>query len=231
MTAQHSSVASRILTSLAAILLLSVVVVGSACTTASTSTDTKTAPKPVNTAGAVAATMQNLQTAYDGETNAIARYGAFAAKADRDGYHQVAALFRAAARAESVHAENYARVLKDLGASPTSDIQQTPALATVTNVKTAISAETWECETLYPQFVARAKKAHLENAAQAMNFSLKAEQAHQALFNDALAHMNAWRSVTKTFYVCPVCGNTVTALDFATCPVCASPKEAFKPIK
>jgi len=43
-------------------------------------------------------TLDNLQTAYNGESNAEARYEAFAAKADEEGYKSVAALFRAAAK-------------------------------------------------------------------------------------------------------------------------------------
>ena len=43
-------------------------------------------------------TLQNLQTAFNGESNAHARYLAFAEKADKEGYFQIASLFRAAAK-------------------------------------------------------------------------------------------------------------------------------------
>ena len=52
-------------------------------------------------------TLDNLVTAYNGESNAHARYVEFAKKADEDGYGQVASLFRAAARAEEIHAETH----------------------------------------------------------------------------------------------------------------------------
>lgn len=48
-------------------------------------------------------TLQNLQTALNGERNAHARYLAFAEEADQEGYEAVASLFRAAAAAEEVH--------------------------------------------------------------------------------------------------------------------------------
>jgi len=50
--------------------------------------------------------------------NAKARYQQFAAKADEEGYGPVASLFRAAAMAEGIHADNHRKVIVKLGASP-----------------------------------------------------------------------------------------------------------------
>ena len=60
----------------------------------------------------MASTEENLQAAFAGESQANRRYLAFARKADSEGYHQVARLFRAAAAAETVHAHNHLRALK-----------------------------------------------------------------------------------------------------------------------
>lgn len=54
-----------------------------------------------------AATLANLQAAYDGECNARAKYTAFAVKAIAEGSQDVASLFRAAARAGQIHTENH----------------------------------------------------------------------------------------------------------------------------
>ena len=59
-------------------------------------------------------TVENLLAAYQGESNAHAKYTAFAVKADTDGWHGAASLFRACARAEQIHATNHARVIKQL---------------------------------------------------------------------------------------------------------------------
>ena len=61
------------------------------------------------------ATVQNLQSAYNMENDAHARYVAFAQKADREGYGEVASLFRAAARSEEVLMRDHAEVLRTLG--------------------------------------------------------------------------------------------------------------------
>ena len=47
---------------------------------------------------ASAVVLEHLQDAFNGESNASARYIAFAKKADSEGYAPVASLFRAAAR-------------------------------------------------------------------------------------------------------------------------------------
>jgi len=47
-------------------------------------------------------TIKNLLIAFEGESNANAKYMQFAAKADAEGLHGAASLFRAAARAEDV---------------------------------------------------------------------------------------------------------------------------------
>ncbi len=59
-------------------------------------------------------TLKNLLAAFEGESNAHAKYIAFAAKADEDGFHGAASLFRAAGRAEQIHAANQARVIKQV---------------------------------------------------------------------------------------------------------------------
>ncbi|HQR39981.1 MAG TPA: rubrerythrin family protein, partial [Blastocatellia bacterium] len=59
----------------------------------------------------------------------------------------------------------------------------------------------------------------------------KTELAHQTLYLDAFKHLQTWRAGSRTFYVCPTCGNTVTALDFDACAICGGPKTAFTNVK
>jgi len=54
-------------------------------------------------------TQENLQEAFAGESQANRKYLAFAKQADREGYPQIAKLFRAAAEAETVHAHAHLR--------------------------------------------------------------------------------------------------------------------------
>lgn len=67
---------------------------------------------------ALAQTLENLQTALNGERNPHLRYLAFAEKADQEGDGAVASLFRAAAAAEAVHGDNHEQVIRQLGGTP-----------------------------------------------------------------------------------------------------------------
>ena len=180
----------------------------------------------VNTASA---TLANLQAAYNGESNAHARYIEFARKADAEGYAGVASLFRAAARAENIHAENHAAVIRKMNAQPCAKIEATPVRSTRENLMAAIEGETYERDVMYPEFV---KVAQLEKNAAAIrtfNFALEAETEHARLYAEALAALES-RRPRLTYLVCAVCGFTAEKLEGARCPVCSNPKERFESV-
>ena len=87
-------------------------------------------------------TIKNLLAAFEGESNAHAKYVAFAAKADADGLHGAASLLRAAGRAEQIHAANHARVIKQLGGEAKCEIHPVEIKTTLENLKAALAGET-----------------------------------------------------------------------------------------
>jgi rubrerythrin len=56
-----------------------------------------------------------MKDAFTGETTASAKYAAFAQKAEQEGYHEIAMLFKAASKSEKVHATNHKAVLTEAG--------------------------------------------------------------------------------------------------------------------
>ncbi|MGB9702726.1 MAG: rubrerythrin family protein [Candidatus Kapaibacteriota bacterium] len=175
--------------------------------------------------------LENLQTAYNGESNANAKYEAFAKKADEEGYKQVAVLFRAAAQAEKVHAGNLAEVIKKMGGTPTADIKQVEVKSTKENLQTAIDGETYEFTKMYPEFLETAKKEKNLDAMKAFNFSLEVEKVHAKFYTEALNNLDNWKKVTEDFFVCPVCGFTERGKQGQPCPICATPEDMFVDIK
>ena len=103
----------------------------------------------------------NLLAAYESEVNAHARYKAFAAKAETEGLLGAASLFRAAARAEQIHASNHARVIRHLGGEIEAEIRPFRVKSTLENLKTALGGEQKEIDSVYPEFLVHAA-AHLE---------------------------------------------------------------------
>lgn len=184
------------------------------------------------TAGAQAATtLENMQAAYNGESNAHARYLAFAKQADSESYGEVASIFRAAARAEEIHAANHAAVIKKLGAEPQAKIETPVVKSTRENLEAAIKGETYERDTMYPDFLKQARKDKNTAAVKSLNFAKTAEAEHAKLYSAALRDLDRLKgSKNLSLFVCPVCGFTTREVNFAKCPSCFTPKEKFEKV-
>jgi rubrerythrin len=171
-------------------------------------------------------TLDNLMAAYNGESNAKAKYTEFAKKADQEGFAGAASLFRAAARAEETHATRHGEVIKKLGGTPKAEIKLPEIKSTADNLKAALEGETYERDKMYPEFIAEARASGNKDALRAFNFAISAEGEHAKLYADAGANLAAWKQA-KTFFVCPECGKTVLAVGFEKCPVCFTPSGKF----
>ena len=165
------------------------------------------------------ATMDNLQEAFAGESQANRKYLAFAKKADEDGYPQVARLFRAAAEAETVHAHAHLRVM--------GGVKDTAA-----NLEAAIEGEGFEFQKMYPEFLKQAEGEDNKPAVWSFKNALAVEEIHHGLYSDALSAVQAGKDLPAAeIYVCSVCGNTVFGEVPDVCPVCNNPKEMFFEVK
>lgn len=158
---------------------------------------------------------KNLQDAFAGESQANRKYLAFAKKAEKEGYPQVARLFRAAAEAETVHAHNH---LKELGG-----IQSTKE-----NLETAINGESYEFQTMYPQMIEDAKAENNKSALRSFNFANEVEKVHAELYKKALDSLGSNEEVD--YYVCEICGYTAEGEAPESCPVCKAKKSMFQKI-
>jgi rubrerythrin len=179
----------------------------------------------------VKSTLENLVAAFSGESNAHQRYLAFAKQAEAEGYMPVASLFRAAARAEEVHANSHAAVIKQMGGQAEAKLETPTVKSTKENLEAALKGETYELEEMYPAFIAVARKDKNKDALRTFNYAKTAEGEHAKLYKDAIDHLASWKSGEKrNFYVCSVCGYTVTKIDFERCPSCMQPKEKYETI-
>jgi len=159
--------------------------------------------------------IQNLKAAFAGESQANRKYLAFAEKAEKDGYPQVARLFRAAAEAETVHAINHLKALKAIG-------------STADNLKEAIAGETAEFREMYPGMIADAQAEGHREALRSFEFANAVEQTHAQLYQKALDNLEKKELVD--IFVCTVCGHTVEGEPPDQCPVCKALKKFFKKI-
>ena len=175
-------------------------------------------------------TLDTLQAAYNGESNAKARYDVFAAKADAEGYKSAAALFRATSRSESIHAAKHAVAIKKLGAAPKAEIEKADVKSTKENLESSLKGETYEKESMYPAFIKQAEIDRNTGAIMSFKGAMAAEIEHAKLFAQALRELDSWKEAGKEFYVCTVCGFTMVK-NLPQCPICSAPKTKFDIIK
>jgi len=182
-------------------------------------------------------TIKNLLSAFEGESNANAKYVEFAKKADIEGWHGAASLFRAAARAEEIHASNHARVIKQLGGEARCEIHKIEVNSTLENLKVALNGECYEFEVMYPEFLAEAEARENKIAVRTFTGAMEAEKTHARLYAEAIDLLqrdekDSWIGAAREFYVCPVCGYTSeTEEEHERCPVCSCPWERFEIIR
>jgi rubrerythrin len=175
-------------------------------------------------------TLDNLQTAYYDERNTHAQYVAYAQKADEEGYHQVASMFRAIARGEEVHAANHAAVIQHMGAVPTSLVDPPIVRTTRENVQSAAEEEKYDQTVMYPEYIQVARNEHNDAAVQTLSYANAAESSHLGIYRQALNDLEAYRGENIKFLVCPGCGRVVRSLVDSKCPVCSTPREKLEAI-
>jgi len=160
--------------------------------------------------------LEDLAAAFAGESQARNKYLAFAKKAEEDGYPQAARLFRAAAQAEFVHAQNHFKAMGEIK-------------TTAENLQAAIDGEHYEVVTMYPPFIADAKAEGNKRAQTSFEFAWAVEKTHEALYRDALKCLEVEQE-TYDYYVCPVCGHTNPRSAPDRCPVCGAPGSRFEKV-
>jgi len=177
-----------------------------------------------------ATTLENLQTAYNGESNAKARYEAFAAKAETEGYLGAAGLFKSAALSESIHAAKHAKAIVALGGVPKADIKTPAVKTTKENLKEAVNGENHEAKKMYPAFLKKAEADKNQQAMYSFKGAMAAEKMHSQLYARALANLKDWKTAKK-FLVCQTCGYTTMDMTIKVCPVCAQPRMQFTEVQ
>ena len=171
--------------------------------------------QPTRTEGStVPTTNENLAVAFAGESQANRKYTAFARQAEKEGFPQIARLFRAAAEAETIHALAHFANAGHVG-------------TTLQNLEKAVAGETYEFTEMYPPMVKQAQEEG-HRGKHMLGFALSAEQVHARLFKEALAAMKAGKDLsTMDVYLCPVCGDIEFGPPPDKCPICGAPAAKY----
>jgi rubrerythrin len=162
-------------------------------------------------------TQRNIYEAFVGEAKAYHRLLAFARKAEKEDYPQIAKLFRAVAAAEGVHAERHLRLL---GEAVVRDTEE--------NLQSSFERETTVNQVYYPKFIRQAEEEGERAAALTFSQARDVEEGHANLYKRA---MNAMlRDEIHDYYVCNICGYVAEREPPDQCPICNARREQFRQI-
>ena len=163
-------------------------------------------------------TTENLMEAFAGESQANQKYRAFAKKAEKDGFANIAKLFRTTAEAERIHAEGHLKALEQVG-------------STADNLQEAINGETHEFIDMYPPMLEQAiEEGH--KAKTMFKFAVAAEAVHAELYQRALEAVKDGKDLEEMdFYLCPVCGHIEFGQPPERCPICGAKGAIFAQVE
>ena len=159
-------------------------------------------------------TTENLKDAFACESQANQKYRSFAEKAEKDGFTNIARLFRTTAEAERIHAAGHLKALEGVG-------------STTENLQSAIDGETYEFEDMYPPMLKKAEEEG-HRAKTMFKYAVEAEEVHAKLYSLALEAAKRGEDLTEVdFHLCPVCGYIEFGTPPENCPVCGLKGERF----
>ena len=146
---------------------------------------------------------------------------AFASKAKKEGYEQIAALFQETADNEKEHAKMWFKLLNG---------GQVPS--TVENLKAAAEGENFEWTDMYDRMAKEAKEEGFDHIAYLFTEVAKIEKEHEARYKKLLENVEGDLVFSKDgdrIWKCRNCGHIVIGKSAPeVCPVCNHPKAYFE---
>lgn len=185
-------------------------------------------------------TMEVLLYAYDREMALYYEYLAFGKVAKTEGYIGIAYLFTALGSAELIHAQNFGKILSRLGVELPS--RGKPAVSTAKtqeNLIKAAGAEIDAVETFYPDVLQKLEAEDMKDAILATNYAWESEKQHKGIIKKIQRWSPSFfervaRTIdehTGPYFVCQVCGSTMTEIPSDTCPICKLSSRHYRKIE
>ncbi len=166
-------------------------------------------------------TLQNLETAFAGESMARNKYDYWSSKAKKDGYQQIADIFALTAANEKEHAKMWFKYLQGGAIKDTSE-----------NLLQAAQGENYEWTEMYKQFAEEADAEGFPEIAAKFRGVAEIEKEHEERYQKLLNNIkdeSVFKKEEEVVWQCRNCGYTVVAKEAPElCPVCAHPKAYFE---
>ena len=182
-------------------------------------------------------TLQNLATAFIGESQARNRYGRYAKVARQEGYEQIAAIFNDTADQEREHAAQLFKMMQEL--KQETDVVEVEKAgvplkfgATAENLKAAIAGENYEHTSMYPEFAQTAEDDGLFEMASQLRAIANAENHHEERYQKLLNEVedgSVFKKEKEVVWICRECGyKHIGTEPPEECPSCKHPKAFYQ---
>jgi len=166
-------------------------------------------------------TWANLMAAYAGECQARVKYEYYESKARKDGYEQIADLFKLTSHNEKEHAKIWFKLLHD-GEVPD----------TLPNLADAAAGENYEWTDMYANFAAVAREEGFTDIAAKFDAVGRIEREHEERYRKLISNIENGIVFSRdgdTIWICQNCGHVYVGQKAPeTCPVCAHPQAYFE---
>lgn len=166
-------------------------------------------------------TEANLMSAFAGESQARNKYTYYAAKAKKEGYQQIAAIFEETANNEKEHAKMWFKLLHG------NDVP-----GTIANLEDAAEGEHFEWVDMYAGFAKTAKEEGFDHIAFLFEQVAAIEKEHEERYRKLLANVKGGLVFSRdgdTVWQCMNCGHIVVGKKAPdVCPVCVHPQSFFQ---
>lgn len=177
-------------------------------------------------------TEKNILTAFAGESQARNRYSYFASQAKKEGFEQIAAIFEETANQEKEHAKRLFSLLEGGEVEIVAAFPAGVIGTTLENLQASSHGESYEWQTMYPEFTRIAREEGFEKAARLFENIAVAEKYHDERYQTLAAHVangTVFKRDTAVVWRCRHCGYTSTGTDAPkACPACAHPQAHFE---
>ena len=163
-------------------------------------------------------TEANLSEAYAQECRARCRYTSFAEAAEREGYGQIAEVFRKTAENEQAHGELWLRALGQLA-------------DTAGNLRSAAQGEHYEWTDMYERFAAEAEQEGFTALAEQLRAVGEVEKTHESRYRSLLEQVEqqtVFSGPDTSRWICRACGYVAKGRCAPEiCPLCSRPRSEY----
>lgn len=164
-------------------------------------------------------TLENLMTAFAGESQARNKYTYYASKAKKEGYVQISKIFEETAANEKEHAELWFKLAEGIG-------------TTEENLLAAAAGENYEWTDMYAEMAKTADEEGFPEIAAQMRGVAAVEKEHEERYRKLAQNIKEGKVFardTEVLWQCSNCGHQVVAKEApSVCPVCAHPQAYFQ---